>query len=174
VSDQTWLDFSDDTFGGTITTRWLSLTEIDATNAPGAYYAQYDISDVTNHDASEDSWLIVSREETGTDLGFLPVGSVQVVPETVAGSTYAAKLSDGIALVKAMNLGNYTLDNVTYDGNGFPTAMRVRIWDSSSNVPASGGGSETTGRLGVVTITGTADGSFTAQPSFVKGTLAED
>lgn len=174
-SDDTWLDFSDDTFGGTITTRFTALSEIDATNAPGVYKLTYDLSNVTNHSATEDTWLLVTKESSGSDLGFTPVGALQVVPASVSGETYADKLASSLALIKAFSLGNYTLDQAVYDGStGFMTSCRVRLWDSSGNVPTSGGGSETTGRLGTVTVTGTADGSFPLLPSFVKGTLSED
>jgi hypothetical protein len=92
TSDDTWLDWSDDTFGGTITTRWQSLSQIDATNMPGVYTFEYTLADVTNHATTMDTWIIVTREETTTTAGFLPVGELVLNPPDLIAALYQGQI----------------------------------------------------------------------------------
>ena len=83
------------------------------------------------------------------------------------------------SVIKGLLLGNYTLDGglgeveVQRNGNGFPIVSRLRVWDSSVNTPAVGGGSETPGLLGTVMMTGAPHTEFINLSGFVRALLTE-
>jgi hypothetical protein len=158
-SDNEWFDFDGtETFEATgdVTTRTQVLAEVDATNAPGLYRFAWDLSAITIAAVNDEYVVIFSQTASSATIP---------APAEILADQWPAE-------IRAMMLGNYTLDNITYDANGFSTAMRMRLWDSSANVPASGGGAETTGLLRTITLAGTVDGTFVTMPSFIRGTLA--
>lgn len=158
-SDNEWFDFDGTvTFEATgdVTTRTQVLTEVDATNAPGLYRFAWDLSAITNPAVNDEYVVIFSQ--TGSDA------TIPAPGEILADQWPAA--------TKALMCGNWTMDNITRDGNGFEGSIRLRLWASSGDVPSSGGGSETTGLLETVTLTGTASSTFPTLPSFVRGNVS--
>ena len=57
-----------------------------------------------------------------------------------------------------------------YDAGGHVAVIRTRVF-SDGNVPATGGGTETTGLLRTITIASTADGTFINLPNFIRALM---
>jgi len=152
--------------------NWITMTEYDATNYPGVYTYLFDQDLV----GLEHIYLIYYRH-TVSPVGFgsethivtndiyAPVALAEPV---VLGNTVMADLArikDGgtgnfdenrdslyhlntnIGRMLGLLHENSMLDNQVYDGSGRLLTARLRVFDSVGNLPATPGGSETTGLL---------------------------
>lgn len=77
---------------------------------------------------------------------------------TGSASTVLTLLQADLARVLGLLHRNAILDNQTYDAQGQLTSARLRVFDSSTNVPSTPGGSETVGKLHEYQIEAEYDG----------------
>lgn len=64
-----------------------------------------------------------------------------------------------IPIIRGLVQQNFLLDNTTHNSSGLLTTGRIRIFDIAANVPAAGGGSETTGLLATFNISAVGEGA---------------
>jgi len=64
----------------------------------------------------------------------------------------AGSAAEQLAIVRGMCQQNYILDNTVHNSLGLLLEGRIRIFDTAANVPATGGGSETTGLIATYNI----------------------
>jgi len=65
----------------------------------------------------------------------------------------AGSAAEQMAIIRGLVQQNFLLDNTTHNSNGMLTAGRMRLFDTAINLPAVGGGSETTGLIATYNIT---------------------
>ncbi len=88
-SDGAQFDFSDSTFGGTITTPTQALTQIGTTSV---FSHRLDLSAITNHATAKDTFYVVFTQTGGTAISTLPRHEIVVNPDDMIAVAYA----DGI------------------------------------------------------------------------------
>jgi hypothetical protein len=153
------------------TVQKLALTEWDATNHPGSYQYAFPQSTLGlrqqylvffEHPA--DPVGSASESHLFTDEIFVTAGQtdpVTVTNQTVLGNLELLKdggtgeyepatdsmhaLSQSVVRLTGLNRENSIYDRVTFDAFNQPTAGRLRVFDSASNVPTLPNRNETVG-----------------------------
>ena len=135
ASSGDWLDFNDNTFKSSAwTTRQQTLSEVDATNAPGYFGANLNLNNITLVEGEE---LVLEYEGdiSGTKQHASDVIRVNHVQEDVKHARLAATGRQEIDLVPNPP------DLVTYDRDGTTALTRNAMRDKDNNDmadPASG------------------------------------
>lgn len=175
----------DGTSGFQAAPNWIAMPEYDAAEYPGLYTYVFD-QDVVG---LEHMYLVYFRH-TAAPVGFATelhlvtndiYAPVALAEPVILGNTVMsdlARIKDGGSgnfdtsrdslYHLNINMGrtsgllheNSMVDNQTYDTDGNLLTARLRVFDSAGNLPATPGGSETTGLLYEYTVTAGYVGGF--------------
>jgi len=132
----------------TATPTWLDLSEVDATNSPGAYVYEFEqtiiglerIYHVYFQHLPAPAGFTFENHIVTNEI-FIPQPQpdpVIVGPQSVMGQ---------LELIKGLLHHNGIVDNQTYNEAGQLTSARIRVFDVPANVPSTPGGSETSGLI---------------------------
>lgn len=108
-------------------------------------------------------WTDAEKEQIRSALG------VDGDKTAAVGGQLQTALLD-LLLVKGLLHNNAMIDNQVYV-SGRPTSARVRVFDSPANVPASSGGSETTGLVAEFQMESEYDGDLNSTKYVLKQVL---
>jgi hypothetical protein len=182
-----FLDWDDLAFkaAGSVTTMNKTCTEVDATNQPGMYGYDLDLTTLASAPTSRERWII--KISGGTGVAYKGAAEVTVEPTTVLdGSeipgavwdeaatdhTAAGSLGRRVSLVMGILFGNYSYKPTTRDSNGTPTAWTLKVYASSGDVPATSSDPDGT-ILGTFTVSAEANSANVGQADFIRAVLAE-
>lgn len=153
ISDNRYFDWSDNTFKIDVTQRLQTLTEIDSTTDPGAYYLDHTphskgfntaaVTNPTPNDVYEVTILNTGADPVpGLPLGFeIKVGfyidQLYTLPPHVADAVWDAMQADHtvqgsfgnlLRRIVALQKENYVIDHLEYNSIGLMTRGRIRLF----------------------------------------------
>ena len=163
ASDGYFYDFDDDTFKASGHTDIdQQMSELDATNAPGVYYYDFDTSSITNAVAAGDAYHYFIKETGGNAKNVPQTGAVQV---GLWADSIDADISSRAAPGDAMDL---VADAVDADAVAASGANEVRDAILADSTPFNGADVGA-----ILTDTAAIDGRLPADPADESNQIAE-
>ena len=147
VSDDYYLDFSDNTFKTSgWTTRQQQMTELDSTNSAGVYYYDFNTTGF-----SDDVYFI--RVTSATAFNVPLEGSLHVGGYIDNIDSSISAIATSVQKILGLSHENYRIKSSVYDDNHNLTSATFAIYPDASNCNAD------TNAIATYTLTSTYDGN---------------